>query len=209
MRKSSLASSRRLAASNSSGVGGRRHAGYYGGRGAGRHHAQRPVHHLHARAVEPLAHRTVDPLHLTAPVLNDLVCVLPAPVAEGERPGSFASGERVRRTTSSPPARGAGSPRARRRGLAWRSCWRRHRRRCAVHIRPGSWSRSPPDRSRRQEPGVHSGVYPCGERERRSGTPGGYLLTAHDPQRKPSGGAGGEKWPEVCTTQEHRRILLR
>jgi hypothetical protein len=53
-------------------------------------------------------------------------------------------------------------------------------------------------RSSLRKPGVPLWGEPVGERERRSGTPGDYLLTAYSPGNNPPERPEGEKWPEVC-----------
>jgi hypothetical protein len=50
----------------------------------------------------------------------------------------------------------------------------------------------------RRNPVPLSGVNPCGERERRSGAPESYVLTAHSLRFKPAKAPEDEKWPEVC-----------
>ena len=49
-----------------------------------------------------------------------------------------------------------------------------------------------------------SGVYPCGERERRSEAPGDYLHNARNPGSNPLEGPAGEKWSEVCRSLAYK-----
>lgn len=117
----------------------------------------------------------------------------------------------------SPPAPGRGSQRARRRGRGGRfstpvrilqprpGARRAPRVRRGDHVvhRASRSSITPrSDSLHLQKLGARSGVPPCGERERRSGAPRGYIHTAHSLRGKLPKAPGRGKWPERCSQSE-------